>query len=616
MAARLGSSAEERAAAEHAEPPVVVIRPGDPSTMPAGIDPLRPIEGFPLQTHLDLVRALFLAAFDADEPFPQVLSAALTKAYVEQGWDVALGEAVHDRHVPRYPTLADLERCAIEVVDQIGYSREITDNVRGFVKVRLASLRLGTTGRFLEGGHRIDIGKLLERNVVLEIEDVGDDRDKAFLMGTVLIALTEHLRVAARRDPGAYARLRHLTVFEEAHRLLRRTDDTRGAAAHAVEMFAALLAEIRAYGEGLVVAEQIPAKLIPDVIKNTAVKIVHRLPARDDRDAVGATMNLSGAQSAYVVTLPPGEAAVFTDGMDNPLLVRVPDGTQRERRAADHELGGPALLSSPISGRCAAFYDTYDLPLTDHVRGQRLVQEFSDLRVFGELAVIAHLTNLPTPTLPEELRAELAARPPVVVKIAAAVATDEAVAARSGFLADRMRPDSLATHVADAMRARIRDLPTCEYDEPQWLARAFQLDMVYRRLRQGAAQTAREGAGDGAGDGAGAANGHDVGPRPELAKLIRLHDRTTVEQPNGDDQLAAVLARRREILASGAVEDAIFGMGRRSALEEVAGISRIESGWPSWVDQTTERLGAPWLAGYLKVPYAQRHGDGETVGAR
>ena len=66
-----------------------------------------------------------------------------------------------------------------------------------------------------------------------------------------------------------------------------------GPAAAAVELFASLLAEIRAYGEGVVVVEQIPAKIVPDVIKNTALKVMHRLPARDDRDAVGATMNLT-----------------------------------------------------------------------------------------------------------------------------------------------------------------------------------------------------------------------------------------------------------------------------------------------------------------------------------
>ena len=131
------------------------------------------------------------------------------------------------------------------------------------------------------------------------------------------------------------AGLRHLTVVEEAHRLLRRAGPADepgggGAAGHAVEMFAGLLAEIRAYGEGLIIAEQIPARLVPDVIKNTAVKIVHRLPAADDREAVGATMNASPSQSRYLVTLPPGQAAVFSDGMDFPILVRVKDGTARE----------------------------------------------------------------------------------------------------------------------------------------------------------------------------------------------------------------------------------------------------------------------------------------------
>ena len=236
-------------------------------------------------------------------------------------------------------------------MSEIGYGREITDNVRGFITVRVSSLRLGTTGRFFEGGHPIDFGKLMARNVVFEIEDVGDDRDKAFLMGTVLIQLTEHLRLQARTSGAAAApALRHLSVFEEAHRLLRRPEDHRsgtGATAHAVEMFAGLLAEIRAYGEGLIIAEQIPAKIIPDAVKNTAVKIVHRLPAADDREMVGATMNMTDAQSRYLVTLPPGQAAVFTDGMDYPVLAAMPDGTAREAAA-------PAATASPAGHRVAA----------------------------------------------------------------------------------------------------------------------------------------------------------------------------------------------------------------------------------------------------------------------
>jgi uncharacterized protein len=328
-------------AARLPDTPVIRIRPGDLDQPAAGLNPLEPAPGpggtrFPLQTHADLLRALFLAAFQADEPFPQVLNAALTRCYEQAGWDLVTGQSSAPGIQPSYPTLDDLQSAAVAVVEEIGYGREVTDNVRGFVTVRIGSLRLGTAGRFLHGAHPLDFAALLDTNVVLEIEDAGDDHDKAFLMGAMLIRLIEHLRLRHRSGDPAPVRLRHLTVIEEAHRLLRQpaAGIAVGPAAHATEIFADLLAEIRAYGEGLIIAEQIPAKVIPDVIKNTAVKIVHRLPAADDRQVVGATMNLTPDQSEYLVTLQPGEAAIHSDGMDYPVLARMPDGTPRETGSA------------------------------------------------------------------------------------------------------------------------------------------------------------------------------------------------------------------------------------------------------------------------------------------
>ncbi|MEU5244329.1 hypothetical protein AB0G81_09490 [Streptomyces asoensis] len=109
------------------------------------------------------------------------------------GWGLTLSEPVFPGSEPRYPTLGDLEHTVLEVVSDIGYGKEVADNVQGFIKIRLAGLRFGTTGRFLEGGRPLDFGELLKRNVVFEIEDVGDDKDKAFLMGSILIRLFEYL---------------------------------------------------------------------------------------------------------------------------------------------------------------------------------------------------------------------------------------------------------------------------------------------------------------------------------------------------------------------------------------------------------------------------------------
>ena len=456
---------------------VIRIRPGEPDAIAAGLNPLEPAgDGaggrFPLQTHADLVKALFIASFQAEEPFPQVLSAALGRVYEEAGWDLALDEPAPGRAEAAYPTLHDLQRTAEQVVADIGYSQRVTDDVLGFIRVRIASLRLGTTGRFLEGGHPLDFTSLLRGNVVLEIEDVGDDADKAFLMGTVLIRLAEHLRLAHRaagRPPG----LAHLTVIEEAHRLLRRPEAAGpggaggGAAAHAVELFAGLLAEIRAYGEGLVIAEQIPVRLTPDAIKNTAVKITHRLPAADDREAVGATMNVTPAQSRYLVTLPPGQAAVFSDGMDFPVLVKIQDGTERER-ASLVPASDARTVVSPRSGTCGRECAARPCTLRELRRGQRVPDELPWVRQWAELAVLAHLTGWPMPVPAPSALAALRARPPRLAQCALSAAIDTAVGARKEIA----RPAALAAHVAAAISARVESAAwQCRPDEPEWLLR-------------------------------------------------------------------------------------------------------------------------------------------------
>jgi uncharacterized protein len=460
---------------------LVRIRLGEPDAVAAGLNPLEPAAGprgarFALQTHADLVKALFIASFRSEEPFPQVVSAALTRVYEEAGWDLALGEPA--TAAAAYPTLTDLQRAAERVVGEIGYSQRVTDDVLGFIRVRLASLRQGTTGRFLEGGHQIDFAKLLRQNVVLEIEDVGDDADKAFLMGTVLIRLAEHLRLARRDAPAPRAGgvvLRHLTVVEEAHRLLRRPEaagtggsGAAGATGHAVEMFAGLLAEIRAYGEGLVIAEQIPARLIPDVIKNTAVKITHRLPAADDREAVGATMNATPGQSRYLVTLPPGQAAVFTDGMDFPVLVKIKDGTEREVASVPRTADARTVVS-PRSASCGPECASRPCTLRDMRGAQRALEALPWLRMWAELTVLAHLSGWPMPVPMPDRLAEFRALPARVSQCAMSHAADTAVATRAAAMTSRAGPAVLAAHACAAIRARAdSDQWLCPPEEPRW----------------------------------------------------------------------------------------------------------------------------------------------------
>jgi hypothetical protein len=85
---------------------------------------------------------------------------------------------------PVIPTLAQLQQAALAVIEEVGYGAQLQADVRGFVDVRLRSLRIGSAGRFFEGGHPGDVAALLDRNVVLAIEDVANDEDKTILVGT------------------------------------------------------------------------------------------------------------------------------------------------------------------------------------------------------------------------------------------------------------------------------------------------------------------------------------------------------------------------------------------------------------------------------------------------
>ncbi|GAB2937678.1 ATP-binding protein [Nonomuraea fastidiosa] len=404
------AKSEYAAMAGRVTEPVTVINPSAPDGVPFSVNPLEPEPGYPVQAHIDMVRALFMAAFDAEEPFPQIMSLALQRVYEATGWDVVTGGAVPGSDVPpSVPTLEQLQQHAMDVIKEIGYGREVQADVEGFISLRLRSLRVGSAGRFFEGGHPADIGGLLERNVVLAIEDVANDEDKAFLMGTLIIRIVEHLRMRARRERSTG--LRHVIVIEEAHRLLRDRGHGR-ASTHAVELLAGLLAEIRAYGEGIVVAEQIPTKLVTDVVKNTALKVVHRLPAEDDRRLVGAAMNLSDEQSRHVVSLQPGAAAVFADGMDRPLRVRVPLGESREKVLP----GPPPPIRGRRSAACGAQCRTgqactlVELREADVLAG---AQEWAWLRIWCDTVVLAFVTNRPLPGVPRALSAawnELPAR--------------------------------------------------------------------------------------------------------------------------------------------------------------------------------------------------------------
>jgi hypothetical protein len=311
---------------------------------PFRLNPFEVLPGCTVSVHLDLLRSVFAASFGMWTPLPQVLEQCLYRIYERRGWDLAANRnnRLDEGGDPSmaFPTLSDLVTVVDEVTRTLGYEERISADIRAALHTRLNSLRAGGKGRMFDVQRSLPIVDLLAHPTILELEGMGDDDDKAFAMGLILIRLAEY-----RRSQGEADRLEHLLVIEEAHRLLAnvagvKTEEQADPRGKAVESFSNLLSEVRAFGQGVIVADQIPAKLAPDVIKNTHLKIAHRIVAEDDRLTLAGTMAMNEQQAQALSVLTVGQAAVFSEGDDAPVLVQVPPAKGREgdRTVSDEEV--------------------------------------------------------------------------------------------------------------------------------------------------------------------------------------------------------------------------------------------------------------------------------------
>lgn len=127
---------------------------------------------------------------------------------------------------------------------------------------------------------------------------------------------------------GMNSRLRHVTVLEEAHNLLRRTSaeqaqESANLQGKSVEMLANAIAEMRTYGEGFIIADQAPGLLDTSVIRNTNTKIILRLPDEEDRKLVGTSAGLKEEQINELAKLELGVAAVYQNEWPEAVLCQV-----------------------------------------------------------------------------------------------------------------------------------------------------------------------------------------------------------------------------------------------------------------------------------------------------
>lgn len=278
--------------------------------------------------HIDRLVEIFNACWPMYAAMPAVLKEAIESAYQSCGWDMTNSRSVADR----FPTFNDVLARLPEIMNSSDYSSDTKGDYTGALVTRVKSLTNGINGQIFCSDEMISDAEMFDRNVIVDLSRIGSTETKALIMGMLMIKLQEYRMAQAA---GTDMALRHITVLEEAHNLLRRTspDQSQESAnlqGKSVEMLANAIAEMRTYGEGFIIADQSPALLDMAVIRNTNTKIIMRLPDQSDRELVGRAAGLNDDQIIELARLELGVAAVFQNEWQEPVLCKVQEFSDRK----------------------------------------------------------------------------------------------------------------------------------------------------------------------------------------------------------------------------------------------------------------------------------------------
>lgn len=292
---------------------------GQEHISPLLFNPLEFPLGISLNEHLSSLESSFKGAMPISVgPLPALINEAVDNCYEKLGW---YGSKINDGSLP-YPCFNDLYQEIQRVFEVKSYSGDTRGDLQTAIEVRLGALMRRAIGVIFDTDASFpSIEKLMQSPCVIELDALNEEQTNLIIM-----FLLSQIRAYIRANRQSGGELKHVIVLEEAHNIVGKTqeasDDGGNPKTEATKYIIQFLAEVRALGEGVIIADQLPSAVAPEVIKNTNIKMAHRMVAADDREELGMTMLADSNQFEEMARLAPGEAFLYQEGMYKPVKVK------------------------------------------------------------------------------------------------------------------------------------------------------------------------------------------------------------------------------------------------------------------------------------------------------
>lgn len=296
-------------------PDLQVFTPGKNYISPFVFNPFVPPNNVRLETYKSTLKTAFAAAVSMTTPLDKIFEESINNCYSDFRWLDTY--TVADKG--RIFNISDFIKCFQETFEEIGYTGDARNIGRAGV------VRLNSLVNLFDNYFSIPIEDILQKPTIIELAAIENSDQKALIISLLLLSILAYVNANYIGEGG----LKNVILLEEAHVLLDAdTNVGQGDAnpsAIAQGLVKRMLAEIRSYGVGIVIADQSPRKVGTDVVALTDMKVVFRLVESEDKQIIGDSTNMSDVQIQRMSKLKPGEAFLFFNKLDEPEEVITPD---------------------------------------------------------------------------------------------------------------------------------------------------------------------------------------------------------------------------------------------------------------------------------------------------
>lgn len=296
-------------------PDLQVFTPGKNFISPFVYNPFVPPKNVKLETYKSTLKTAFAAGVSMTTPLDKIFEEAINNCYSDFRW---LDTYTTDNKGKVF-NITDFIKCFQQTFDEIGYTGDAKNIGRAGV------VRLNSLVNLFDNYYSIPIEDLLSKPTIIELAAIENAEQKALIISLLLLSVLSYVNANYVGEGG----LKNVILLEEAHVLLDSNMNSGQGEANpssiAQGLIKRMLAEIRSYGVGLVIADQSPRKVGTDVVALTDIKVIFRLVEAADKQIIADSSNMSDAMIQRMSKLKPGEAFLFFNKLDEPEEVITPD---------------------------------------------------------------------------------------------------------------------------------------------------------------------------------------------------------------------------------------------------------------------------------------------------